>query len=353
MNTDYSQFYKGTSSISTYGNGAYGKDTIARYEFNTTNEKGEKIREKMSKEETMRTLNDISSRYGENVIVEFSGDGLAALVAGKKPCSQQVLSEGEQTERSARQAEFDKTIVNHELKAGDFPAYSGIYKADKAIATAVENINKDERSFVYGIIRQNFLISDTGSMTEDERQANIALGMKKAEYAAENFIPAGHREDFLKAMRDIAGLASAGQKTSAGSMDYGINEPNYLGHGSGIVYTTNAEDLMKRTDSKAYQEYSKLNDEDGDDKELNRLRYLSKWYANSVSKNQKLVQDYEETSEEYISTTVEKQNLSKAFDGVDVTGKQAFYDSLRKMQENGSVFFSLIQKELSNMFWVK
>lgn len=69
--------------------------------------------------------------------------------------------------------------------------------------------------------------------------------MKKAEYAVENFMPAGYKEDFLIVICDIAGLASVGQKTSDGPMDYGINEPNYLGHGSGMVYTTNAEDLMK------------------------------------------------------------------------------------------------------------
>ena len=36
---------------------------------------------------------------------------------------------------------------------------------------------------MYDIIRQNFLVGNSGSMTEEERQANISLGMKKAEYA--------------------------------------------------------------------------------------------------------------------------------------------------------------------------
>ena len=53
---------------------------------------------------------------------------------------------------------------------------------------------------MYDIIRQNFLVGNTGSMTEEERQANISLGMKKAEYAAENFISEDSRKSFLEAM---------------------------------------------------------------------------------------------------------------------------------------------------------
>lgn len=51
---------------------------------------------------------------------------------------------------------------------------------------------------MYDIIRQNFLVGNTGSMTEEERQANISLGMKKAEYAAEYFISEDSRKSFWK-----------------------------------------------------------------------------------------------------------------------------------------------------------
>ena len=57
---------------------------------------------------------------------------------------------------------------------------------------------------MYDIIRQNFLVGNTGSMTEEERQANISLGMKKAEYAAENFIPEDSRKSFLEATAELA-----------------------------------------------------------------------------------------------------------------------------------------------------
>ena len=38
----------------------------------------------MSREETLQAMKDIRSQYGDDVIVEFSGDGMAALVESKK-----------------------------------------------------------------------------------------------------------------------------------------------------------------------------------------------------------------------------------------------------------------------------
>ncbi|MBQ7564027.1 MAG: hypothetical protein IJT16_08560 [Lachnospiraceae bacterium] len=79
INTDYSRFYKGMEPISHYGSGSGQKTSLVKYEFNTTDEQGNKVMDKMSREETLRTMKEISSQYGDEVIVEFSGDGLAAL----------------------------------------------------------------------------------------------------------------------------------------------------------------------------------------------------------------------------------------------------------------------------------
>ena len=40
--------------------------------------------DQMSKEETLQAMKDIRSQYGDAVIVEFSGDGMAAFVNSKK-----------------------------------------------------------------------------------------------------------------------------------------------------------------------------------------------------------------------------------------------------------------------------
>ncbi len=95
IGTNYSQFYKGSEQIKSYGSGNGKKDTIVRYEFNTTDEKGNKIMDKMSREETFKTMNAITAQYGDNVIVEFSGDGLTALEEhkGKLPIPEQPARE--------------------------------------------------------------------------------------------------------------------------------------------------------------------------------------------------------------------------------------------------------------------
>ena len=62
MNIDYSQFYRGTTNIPSYGNGIYKKDTLVKYEFNTTDEHGNKIMDKMSREETLQAMKDIGQK---------------------------------------------------------------------------------------------------------------------------------------------------------------------------------------------------------------------------------------------------------------------------------------------------
>ena len=63
VNQDYSRFYIGMEQLKNYGsNSAAKKDTIVKYRFNTTDEDGNRVMDKMSKEETMKVLNDISDR---------------------------------------------------------------------------------------------------------------------------------------------------------------------------------------------------------------------------------------------------------------------------------------------------
>ena len=71
------------------------------------------------------------------------------------------------------------------------------------------------------------------------------------------FIPEGSRESFMEAMESIARLASAGKADSSGNMDYGVAKGRYLGHGSGLVKTTSAVDMMRTMDKDAYAEYQK------------------------------------------------------------------------------------------------
>ncbi len=54
INQNYSQFYRGTEQIKSYGATDSKKDTLVKYEFNTVDEQGNKIMDKMSREETLQ-----------------------------------------------------------------------------------------------------------------------------------------------------------------------------------------------------------------------------------------------------------------------------------------------------------
>lgn len=346
MNIDYSQFYRGTTNISSYGSGGYKKDTLVKYEFNTTDEHGNKVMDKMSREETLQAMKDIRSQYGDSVIVEFSGDGMAALAEGRK--GSMVPEDREAME--ARNAAFQEDIVQIDKSLNDLPAYSGMYGADKAVASALENCSKEEQGFVYDIIRQNFLVGNRRFMTEDERQANISLGMKKAEYAAQNFIPEDSRDAFLEAMESIAKLASAGKADGSGNMDYGVAQGRYLGHGSNLVQTTNALDMMRTMDKDAYAEYQKMGK--NNDGGLSSLKYLTNWYAGAVKKNSSMVDNYEKQSDEYVEKNVKNQKLDETFAGLNTGSKAAFFESLKMFQSNNPNFLSsIISRELTSKFW--
>lgn len=250
------------------------------------------------------------------------------------------------------QKRFDAEIIHFDRRI-DLPEYCGIYKTDKAIATAVENCSKEERIFVYDTIRQNFLKENTASLTEEERQANIALGMKKAEYAAENFIPEKEKQKFLDAMGTIAKIASAGRAGQNGKMNYGVTKASYLGHGSNLVETTDTLDMMKNMDSAAYSEYQRIGAESSnEDRAMNQAKFLIDWYVDFVKKKPGIVEEYEKINPKYIDKEVKDKELTNHFDNIDVSSKGTFLAGLRDFMSKNQKFMSgVLSLELSNRFW--
>ena len=197
--------------------------------------------------------------------------------------------------------EYLRTISHLRPRTNTFEA---VFRVRSLCAYAIHKFFQ-EQGFVYDIIRENFLIGNGSSVSEEERQANISLGMKKAEYAANNFISEDKKSSFLDAMESIAKLASAGKMNADGNMDYGVKKGNYLGHGSNLVYTTDGLDMMRSMDSGAYDEYQRISRESSNsDRQLNTLKYLTNWYSNAVTKNPHMVEKYEAKSDEYIEKNV-------------------------------------------------
>lgn len=266
----------------------------------------------------------------------------------------EISAKGRAAIQLKEKEDIQQYIVHMDKSAGYLPAYSGMVDADRAISSALENCSKEEQEFVYDIIRQNFLIDNGGSMSEEERLANISLGMKKAEYAANNFISEDNKSSFLKAMESVAKLASAGEMGENGNMDYGVKKGHYLGHGSNLVYTTDVFDMMRTMDSGAYEEYQRIQRESSDsDRPLNTLKYLTNWYANAVTKNSHMVDEYEAKSDKYMNENVKKQKIDSTFKDLKTESKSAFYESLKAFQiQNPNFLSNMINAELERKFWV-
>lgn len=250
------------------------------------------------------------------------------------------------------QKRFEEEIQHFDRRIA-MPEYCGIYKTDKAIAAAVEGCSKEEQIFVYGIIRQNFLKENTSSLTEEERQANIALGMKKAEYASENFIPEENREKFLEAMNTIAKLASAGKADKNGNMSYGVAKSSYLGHGSNLVATIDDVDMMKNIDRAAYDEYQRIGMESSnEDRPLNRAKFFMNWYLKTLKDKPNTIEEYEKKSDEYFEKEVKDKELPAHFASIDVSSKETFLAGIRNfMTKNQNFLSGILSFELSNKFW--
>ena len=273
----------------------------------------------------------------ENFVEPQKGDGEIAA-------SLQISDEA--------QKRFEEEIQHFDRRIA-LPEYCGIYKTDKAIATAMEGCSKEEQIFVYGIIRQNFLKENTSSLTEEERQANIALGMKKAEYASENFIPEEHREKFLDAMNTIAKLASAGKADQNGNMNYGVTKSSYLGHGSNLVATTDTLDMMRNMDSAAYDEYQRIGAESSnEDRPLNQAKFLINWYIKTLEDKPGTLEKYEEKNDKYFEKEVNGKKLTTHFEDIDISSKETFLAGLRNFMSQHQNFMSgILSVELSNRFW--
>lgn len=293
----------------------YHQNTIQQY-IKQTDKKEDKV--------------DIADKKDTAVLLEISIEGREAIELKDKN-------------------EFSNEIIHYDKSANHLPSYSGIYDVDKTIATAVEGCDKDEKGFVYDIIHQNFLIEDSTSMTEEERQANISLGMKKAEYAMENFIPEDKKKLFFDAMETVAKLASAGKTNQNGKMDYAVKKASYLGSGSNLVETTNTVDMMKRMDPSAYSKYLKIQQESGEeDRAFNTLKYMTNWYIGAVKSDGTMVDKYESQSKKYVDKSVKNLQIDTTFDKLNTDSMEAFMDSLKKFQNNNPGFLSnIIDHELT------
>lgn len=353
ISQDYSRFYAGAEQLKCYGSGGAGlvpKDTLVKYELKTTDEKGNKLMDPMSKEEALQAMKEISSQYGENVIVEFSGDGLNALAQSvrEQAKSRSWEQTGEyQTEQARKQALMEQSIVHlentHRLIIPNIQTNKNLYDS---LENAPEHIVKAAN----GIIKNYLLPHDVSGMTEDQRRDAISFGMEEARYLAENYLDDQHAEKFMSAMETIAKYGVNGTVSADGRVTYHIEKGPLAGAPDTYVHES---DLLKKKAPDLYKELQELNQhiakgETGWGQKFidlhKRIQEKLNGFSGTVSQGKQLTY-YEEAAAEYNSwkKTMDETKLPSVYSNVDHTDITSFFDSLNTQGSLGKDWFAEAQ----------
>ena len=349
MNIDYSQFYRGTTNIPSYGSGAYKKDTLVKYEFNTTDEHGNKVMDKMSREETLQAMKDIRSQYGDSVIVEFSGDGLAALAGGGKFMSGRAMTEEEAAKRAARDAAFQaENVIQHEnTHRIVIPNYETNEHLYNSLAGAGDNVI----SSTMGIISNYLMPGDASGLSEQKRQDMAAFDLEAAKYLAENYLDESHAADFMSAMETVAKYGLNGSVSDGGKVINNVQEGKVRMSGAPGSYV-DMEGWLKANDTELYNQINELNQSIINHKD--RENYSAKFIELYTKAAKKILDASSDTKKDsgYADwkEKVEKTKLPATFQNVKYNGFQSFWESL---QNQSSLSNSWISANVSRfMKWL-
>ena len=344
VNQDYSQYYVGTEQLKSYGsNPATKKDTLVKYRFNTTDEHGNKVMDKMSKEETMKAVNEISAQYGDSVIVQFSGDGLAALAEGRKFMSGREMTAEEAAKRAARDAAFQaENVIQHEnTHRIVIPNYETNEQLYNSLAGADDNVI----SSTMGIISNYLMPGSVSGLSEQERQDKVAFGLEAAKYLAENYLDESHAGDFMSAMETIAKYGLNSSVSDSEKVIYNVQEGQVRMSGAPGSYV-DMESWLKANDTDLYNQINELNQsiinhKDGENHSARFIELYTKATKEilDASSDTKAESDYADWKE-----SVEKTELPSTFENVKYNDFQSFFASL---QNQGSLSNSWISENLN------
>lgn len=200
-------FYVSTEPLTTTGHSEdlnFYKDTLVKYEFNTTDQNGNKVMDKLSHAETMELINSISRQYGDNVLVQFSGDALDILKSDIKGQYSMLNEEAikQMEEKAAKLAEYVKPAQELWLRLPNI-------RTDMKFQESLKEMDNNIAQAAFSIFKTDFLPHDIGNMTEQPRQDLISFGMEKARYLAEKMGDKGTL--FLEAMEEVAKYGMSGK----------------------------------------------------------------------------------------------------------------------------------------------
>lgn len=354
---NYSQFYKGCEPLQNYGSGGEGltpKDTLVRYDLSTTDEQGNKLMGPMSKEEALRAMKEISSQYGDNVLVQFSGDGLQALaqdIQSQIKKGNMELTEEQKAEQVRKQELMEQSIV--QLENTHRLVIPNIQTNDKLYGS-LENASEEVVKAANGIIKNYLMPHDVSGMTEEQRQDAIAFGLEEARYLAENYLDEQHAGDFLSAMETIARYGMNGTVSGDGKVTYHIEKGPLVGAPDDYV---SESDILKSKAPDLYKELQEMNQgiargETGWGRKFielhQRINQRLNGYSGTVNQGKQLTY-YEEAAAGYQSwkKAMDGTKLPTTYSGVSYLNINMFFNSLKSQGSLGESWFGAAQERFA------
>ena len=336
---NYQPFYVGTEPLTMTSRDEelnYYKDTLVKYEFNTTDQSGNKVMDKLSRAETMELMNSVSRQYGDNVLIQFSGDALDILQSDIKGQYSMLNEEAirQMEEKAAKLAEYVKP-------AQELWRWIGNIRTDLKLQESLAGMDKSIVKSAFSIIETDLLPHDIGNMTEQQRQDLISFGMEKVRYLAGKMGDKGAL--FLEAMEEVAKYGMSGKADSSGKVTYDIQWGPPPGWPDDHVSTSELMQEISPEKWKTYQEMCRQAKEtEGRGMNMEIYWFFRDWekwaYQNRRKEVNEIKSRYTEWQKELSKITVKK------FDNVDRTDTDSLLNSV--IGQNTALDSDFLQKNM-------
>ena len=207
--------------------------------------------------------------------------------------------------------------------------YTGHADLDNTIIDALNGQSDEVKTQVYDTIRKSFFPKYTSDLSESDRQAAISLGLKQAEYLANQNFDDETKTKFMEVMNIFAGIATQGTKAQDGSMQYDISSVVLI-DGNGHIQESNKKEVlytMEKESPEDYNTYLNLLKKSTDEADKFAIDWILKSQnLNNMIKNHA---EYEKHQKEYYDNFKNVQ-IDKTFENVDTSNRENFIESIKK-----------------------
>lgn len=256
----------------------------------------------------------------DGVIVEISDDAIAELNEKAKEIKSGNLEANELT------FEEKVKLLQESLKpAQRLHRIIPNIKTNAMLEGSLEGADQSIVDAAYAIIGDSLLPHNVGNLTEEERRELIYVGLEEAKYLAQG-LDADKAELFMEAMNTIARYGLNGTMDEQGNVTYDIRQGALVGAPDDYI---SSGELMKKVAPDQYEKYQEMMKEG---RVLEAAKFMIDWEINAYRNNSGPVQAVKEEQVRW-KESVDNTAIESSYHGTDLSGLQAFIDSILKQNQ--------------------